>query len=693
MWLAADDVLVRPVAVKILHPELAGDNHFLRRFRAEARTAASLRHPHVMGVYDWGYGEEGPYLVMEHLEGGSLRGLLAAGYRCTPAQTLLIGLEAARGLAHAHRRGVVHRDIKPANLLFAEDTRVCVGDFGLARAVAEASNSSAGGIEGTIRYTSPEQAQGHRLDGKSDVYSLGLCLLEAATGHVPFEADSTAGTLAARIGNQLVTPATMGPLGRVIEAACRPETAERLDAQGLTRALHSVASHYDPPERLPLRRLGLVHQCRADELLAEGTAEFSAPLAAPDGEEPPSERPVLRKDDTVMVQDHGDSSPIARPNLAALSDDVALPSPGRRLPSWEDHDVTVAAGPNTVTAMPLGAHPENPGHGAIPSFYHEGQVGDIENPEDVEAVEHGSCAKTDKKSEEENSTRGESRRPLVIGAVLVLLAVLAASLLWFRPWLPMREVAKVDGQAEPEALTRLNSEGWKVVLRRRASENVPIGTVIDSQPARARQGSRVEVVVSSGPEPRTIAVWAGKPLEEVKRVLAQSGLVVSEQRTYDDKAQAGSVLGTDPPAGAQVQRGATVTVLVSDGPTPVQVPDVARKTPEDAQAALETAGFAVERKEVYSDEVGTGKAVGTDPAAGAQVQPGGAVKLHISKGPETVAVPAVAGKTPTQAEALLRNAGLRVSGLNGPPSGTVKGSNPPAGARVKRGSAVTLTTG
>ena len=199
VYLADDVVLRRRVAVKVLHAALADDAAFLKRFQAEAQAAAALNHPHVMAVHDWGQGDV-PYLVTELLGGGSLRAMLDTGARLDPAQSHLVGLEAARGLDYAHRRGFVHRDIKPANLLFDEDARLRIADFGLARALAEAAwTEPMGAILGTARYASPEQAQGRPLDGRSDVYSLALVLVEAVTGEVPFTADTTIGTLMARV--------------------------------------------------------------------------------------------------------------------------------------------------------------------------------------------------------------------------------------------------------------------------------------------------------------------------------------------------------------------------------------------------------------------------------------------------------------------------------------------------------------
>jgi serine/threonine-protein kinase len=160
VYLADDVVLRRRVAVKVLHDALASDVSFLKRFQAEARSAAALNHRHIMAVHDWGQGEV-PYLVTELLDGGSLRAMLDAGNLLDLAQARSVGVDTATALDYAHRRGFVHRDIKPANLLFDDEGTLRIADFGLARALAEAAwTEPAGAVLGTARYASPEQAQG-----------------------------------------------------------------------------------------------------------------------------------------------------------------------------------------------------------------------------------------------------------------------------------------------------------------------------------------------------------------------------------------------------------------------------------------------------------------------------------------------------------------------------------------------------
>ena len=253
VYLAEDVSLQRHVAVKVLQPGLATDEAFLKRFRAEARSVASLNHPHVLRVFDWGEDTDGPYLVLEYLGGGSLRDLLDRGVRLSHSQAAQLGTEVAQGLAYAHARGLVHRDIKPANLLFDEEGRVRVADFGVARALAEAAwTEPAGAMVGTARYISPEAAEGKPVDGRADVYSLALVLYEAVTGTVPFVTDTTMGTLAARIGQPLPHDEALGPLDDVLARAAAPDVAARLDAAGLAARLGALAAALPTPAPLPL---------------------------------------------------------------------------------------------------------------------------------------------------------------------------------------------------------------------------------------------------------------------------------------------------------------------------------------------------------------------------------------------------------------------------------------------------------
>ncbi len=253
VYLADDVSLHRRVAIKVLHPGLAGDSSFLRRFRSEAHTVAALNHPNILQVFDWGEEDGQPYLVLEYLAGGSLRQIYDTGALLSPEQAVQVGLQAAAGLEYAHRRGLVHRDIKPANLLFDADRRLRIADFGLARALAEASwTEPDGAILGTARYSAPEQVEGWVLDGKADVYALALVLYEGVCGEPAFIGDTTVATLMARVGTLLPEHEALGRLNDVLVWAAAPDPAERYDAAELALRLRAIELALPRPAPLPI---------------------------------------------------------------------------------------------------------------------------------------------------------------------------------------------------------------------------------------------------------------------------------------------------------------------------------------------------------------------------------------------------------------------------------------------------------
>ena len=296
VYLAIDLSLNRQVAVKVLHTKLAQYPGFVERFKSEAKIAASLTSSHTVRVFDWGVDEQA-YLVTEYLGGGSLRSILDSGRTLSPSQILQITLEACRALDHAHAQGIIHRDLKPANLLFGQDGHLRIADFGLAAALADAtqaeiSNSGPqldelGGLRGyvgTARYASPEQASGLTLGVKSDIYSLALCIVEACTGHLPFVENTVIGTLRAREGQDVPIPESLGSLSPIVQRAGSANAEERPNAGELGRMLIDVASNMSRPEPLPFVGPG---EIGAAPLSGEEPIVPSSVSSPPD---PPTER-------------------------------------------------------------------------------------------------------------------------------------------------------------------------------------------------------------------------------------------------------------------------------------------------------------------------------------------------------------------------------------------------------------------
>ncbi len=269
VYTATDRSLGRKVAVKLLHEGLAADGPFRRRFESEARHAASLNHPSLLAIYDWAEGDQ-VYLVTELLEGGSLRALLDEGHLLTPSQAVLVGLQAGSGLAHAHNEGFVHRDIKPANLMFTGSGRLKVADFGISRAVAEASwTEPDGALIGTARYAAPEQALGRGIDGRADIYALGLTLIEALTGEVPLVGANPLATMVLRQDSDVEVDPALGALGEALARTGRASASDRPDAAEFVTLMEAVASTLPRPGDLPLA--GLPPEADDDDVVVLGS--------------------------------------------------------------------------------------------------------------------------------------------------------------------------------------------------------------------------------------------------------------------------------------------------------------------------------------------------------------------------------------------------------------------------------------
>ena len=248
------------MTIKLVRPELAespGVPPPLRRRRCAS--CRRCRTPTSPTIHDWGEEQVGKrttvYVVVEYLAGGSLRDLFDRGRILDPSQALVVGLEACRGLDFAHRKGLVHTELTPAKLVFGDDRRLRIVDFGLARLLGEHDWCGAGHRRHPRRpLRSPEQALGQPIDGKTDVYSLALILIEAVTGTVPFAARSTVATLSARVGRLMPVSADLGPLASVLERAGRPEPADRSTAAEFGRALVRAAEKLPRPTPIPLAR-------------------------------------------------------------------------------------------------------------------------------------------------------------------------------------------------------------------------------------------------------------------------------------------------------------------------------------------------------------------------------------------------------------------------------------------------------
>ncbi|MEO0494083.1 MAG: PASTA domain-containing protein [Actinomycetota bacterium] len=546
VYLADDITLRRRVAVKVLHEGLADDANFLRRFRAEAQSAASLNNPHVLGVYDWGQ-EDVPYLVTEYLGGGSVRSMLDAGNRLSPSQALLVGLEAARGLEYAHGRDLVHRDIKPANLLFDEEGRLRIADFGLARAIAEAGwTEEEGSLVGTARYAAPEQARGERVGPAADVFALALVLNEAVSGEVPFAGDTVISTLMSRTETPFEPHLECGPLVPALRRAGAMDPDDRPSAAELAAELMAAASDLARPAPLPLA--GATLPDVALDRTEHGTLHVAPVPAGPVEETAPARRwpwAILllalvgaAAAAAILAASGAQTEPVAVPDVVDLTRSEAIAQLAE-------------------TGLELG-------------------FVDVREP----GSELDQVVRTDPAPGSEVEE----------GSAITLFVSLGE---------PLVAVPDVAGLSVTDARDRLADEGLVVgQVREVDDEVIGVGLVIEAvTPGRAAElepGTAVDLVVSAGPAERVIPeVPVSRSEAEAAELLLGLRLVPVAASEFSDSVPVGQVIRFEPSPGAFVQTDTEVVVVISDGPAPRTVPAVIGLDVDEAVAILEDAGFVV----------------------------------------------------------------------------------------------------
>jgi serine/threonine-protein kinase len=546
VYVADDTRLRRRVAVKVLHAALAEDTAFLRRFRAEAQLAASLHHPHIVTVHDWGE-DDVPFMVLELLEGGSLRGLLDHGQTLTVPQAARVGRDVASALQYAHARGVLHRDIKPANLLFDEHGIVRVADFGLARALAEASwTEPAGAVFGTARYASPEQANGIQLDARSDLYSLALVIVESVSGSVPFAADTTLGTLTARTRRSLIAPASLGPLAPVVERAGALKLDDRYpDASTMRQALADVGDALPPPAPLPLA--GMLD--RADPHPTRAVPTRPAPLFDQDAiEVVPEPWPALPPDNAGAGRSHAHSERRLVPVVVALAILIAV----------------------ALGAAGL-AHVRSSGSVSVPLF--EGLSQSTAARAANQAGLTVSYALSRNAPDPAGQVIAQDPQPGTFTGGHHVTLVLSAG--------PAKvSVPNVVGQPWTQAKATLDAAGILYdASQHRYDAKVPKGNVVSVTPPAGNgidpDAQKVVVVRSDGHAPVTVPDVTGLTYAEASTELTHAQFKVKRAPDqFSDTVPSGSVISTNPPPQAKVAYGSQIDITVSKGSEQVTVPDV-----------------------------------------------------------------------------------------------------------------------
>ncbi|MGH3774421.1 MAG: Stk1 family PASTA domain-containing Ser/Thr kinase [Pseudonocardiaceae bacterium] len=627
VYRGTDTRLERPVAIKVMAPRFAADPMFLQRFEREARAAARLHHPGVVGVHDQGVDSSSAgdhvFLVMELVDGGTLRDLLRQRGRLPVPLAIAVADMVLSALAAAHREGLVHRDIKPENVLIGPGGVVKVADFGLVRAAAEVS-STGDVILGTVAYLSPEQVATGSADPRSDVYAAGVLLFEMLTGAPPYTGDTALSVAYRHVNDDMPAPGAAGadvpaPLDDLVVRATRRDPAARPpDASAFLRALQAVRID------LGIDRVPVPVPAAARSMAAAGATAVAVPLTE---HGPRGTRALARADGVTggpgMPNGGPTGSPSGPPRKQLPHDDPYLRERARNRRAFIIWMVIVMmlASAIGVGAWWLGSGrwtvvPDLAGlqRGAVEATLAAADLKSSLTEDHNDAVPGGAVVSSDP---------GPGDRAVRGSGVTVVISL-------GHPVVPDLAAGVAVDEAE-DALREADLSPRRDRGAEEFHDTVPRGAVIGLRPAAGTTltvGAPVTLVISKGVAPTTVPDVRGLRQADAVSALARAGLTAQVRRQFDGQVPGGSAIGTDPKAGTGTTRGTRVVLLVSTAPV---VPEVVGLSVEQARQVLADAGLnSTVRGSLGGFSILGGlsdRVISQSPGAGQPVRPGATIEL------------------------------------------------------------------
>lgn len=595
VYKAKDHVLGRFVAIKVLRTEFSEDRTFVAKFRTEAQSAAGLEHPNIVNIYDVG-SEEGLYfIVMEYVEGITLKTYIEKKGQLSFKESVSIAIQVARGIEAAHNKQITHRDIKPQNIIISTEGKVKVTDFGIARAAS--SNTISSDVMGSVHYSSPEQARNGFVDGRSDIYSLGIVMYEMVTGRVPFDGDTTVAVAIQHLQEEITPPSTYAP--------------------NLPISLEKIILKCT--QKNPDRRYQTI-----EDLLADLRKSLVKP-----------------NEDFVVIAplvDNGKTKVISQDEIKQIKEQRAVEAPTEpvqteTIPPYDEESETEDEDDIEDDAEESGLNPKLDKAMTIMGIVALAVIVIVIIYLIVGAMKLINPGKSNESQTTQTETQTESQTDSQDTEKMIV-------------------VENVCGQTKEEAQQTLEAQGLYMFEAAQQKSDQPAGTILEQDPAGGSQvleGSTVNVIVAgdqnvdytddnkdSETEKVVVPSVKGYLEKDAVNALNNAGLKVVKNYQYSDSVDAGKVISQTPAGGSSVDSGTTVTIVVSQGQKSVNVSSVLGDTKDKASNKLTGAGLKVAVKEAYSDSVEAGKVISQSIASGKTVPAGTTVTITVSLGPEQV---------------------------------------------------------